>query len=343
MNPTVRVDADDYVVFLDPSNKTHLGIVRNVSTMGIEVAIDDYRIRTAQELVLRDLPGSSVLANLGPQPPIGLGTVFGVTIEPVWRVNTALPFARIDTRFPMSDEDHTSVLNLFADWGRWFAGMGLFPEKDVVLELRPPGELKEGQTFLMGSYVLSSKDADRMRVYLPPSEPAIMAHVAAHELMHPVWARRLTPQQRTAWTQAFLFYTNKMRAMDNTLINMRSDMVKAGSLAAFRSEIKDTDYEPVFKQVVRHIQSTHVQPAQIKDAIASERLDIVESVWPTALDVVHHQQPLSKYAMKNPCEFFCETGAFALTASRDIPYDVAMLLYDTMRISAARVTPQQAT
>jgi hypothetical protein len=154
--------------------------------------------------------------------------------------------------------------------------------------------------------------------------------IVAHEMGHPCFQLYLSDRYKVRWVQLYHSFNKITTLTLDDLSSMRQSLIRGGAtVQQYRKEL-DEDARLAFDTVMLWIKKVGRIDARFLNILINQQDDL-RSYWPhSKIHLSELQVAVTKYATKNPEEFFCESLAL-LTLREGLPKTVIKLLTRSLR------------
>jgi hypothetical protein len=318
----IPVNKDDYIIVRQGSKK-YLCLAHNPER---NKAVFDASF-AEEEVRYADYDEDTLLANLGPKPPVGT-SAFGVKIEPYVKT-TELPIGTVyHFRRMKKAEGKAFRAAVKKTYKKMMdANLDVFPFTSTYIYP------KRGKYSGMYSYsVRISEVSDKLTLFPETFEDQKWnEYMLFHEYGHAVWYKMLDNRVRAKWIKLYQKRMELTIGLKDNLANLLDDFLKSDEpIKSYKRMLEDHE-QLVFGEAVAYIKRYYKLDENAIDILRIEDATRFAEMWPKRTVIIENiKEDPSKYAMTKPEELFAETFAFYMKGNT-ISSDLKKLMDNTLR------------
>ena len=314
----------DYIIFRHEAvDKKHslLGKVEKVNPLVVRMQPDVFGIQKTAEI-----PRNAVICSVGSSPVSG--KVYGVDLSNIYR--TSVPMGRFGRLHYFCAPDKSvrkAIRHSFGIVAKKLDAKKLdsFFDEQILFDVK---HMKSAGLFVSG-------DSDQhipCHICIDPYNVTLeeLPHCILHEIGH-YFFTKLDEEWQFKWATLYANYVKMDRYTSKEMKILKSNFIDSGlSFAEFKKQLEDVD-QTYFVMVQKHLQRCFkLSPAQLQ-ALYEENPEVVISKFPTSVQKVQYDVPVSQYATKSYHELFAESFAYHLSGTK-LPNPIDALLVNTLRM-----------
>jgi hypothetical protein len=271
---------------------------------------------------------SNVIANLGKAPK--LGSVYGTPVEPVLAHDNSELFGNIFYYVSLDEKTRSKLIKKLTNIGNNLKELDIFPSKKFDILIKP----SVGNIAGWYKHFKKKEKIDELCLCLETYDHNLEYYIY-HEIAHAVWYNNVSDEFKARWVKAYHDNISQNKVNDNKLTVMRQDLVKAGSIASYRSDIDEEDKE-ILKKILQYVKQNHRLAAKHINILIATGDSLVD-IWPEySIEIPMQNVLVTDYSNKSVEELFAESFAFYFVEGEvELPKKLKKLMKATIAATGA--------